>query len=279
MRALVTLTVAEGKQLIAESIAIMPQVQRAVMQGKILFKGGTTVSAVLERLTGQCLRISGRISPRGTKGSGTVSRTAHSVLLEQGRVQNIDTCFAETVQSLACEDVAVLGANALDVSGRAAMLFGSPLGGNPGEGMAGLWAQGCQVMIACGLEKLIPTSIDVAIQAAGIQSFDWAMGMAVGLTPLVGTVITEQRALEQLADVRCVVIAAGGISGAEGAQTLAIEGEPIEVEKTVKFILSIKGARTKGVAETMKECVCGSPGCSIHRSCAWRKAQGGDLKW
>lgn len=279
MRALVTLTVAEGKRLIAESIAIMPQVQRAVAQGKILFKGGTTVSAVLGRLTGQCLRISGRISPQGTKGSGAVSQTAHSVLLEQGEVQNIDTCFAETVQSLTCEDVAVLGANALDASGRAAMLFGSPLGGNPGEGMAGLWAQGCQVIIACGLEKLIPTSIDVAIQAAGIRSFDWAMGMAVGLTPLVGKVITEQRALEQLADVHCVVIAAGGIAGAEGAQTLAIEGESSEVEKAVKFILSIKGTETNGVAETMKECVCGSSGCSIHRSCAWRKAQGGDLKW
>lgn len=279
MKALVTLTVPEGKKIIAKAISLLPHVQDAFKSGRILCKGGTTVSAVLEEIAGYELRISGRISPRGTKGSGAAGENGHSILLEQGKIINVDHSFADAVQRLTRTDVAIIGANALDSSGRAAMMFGSPLGGNPGLGLSGLMAQGCQVLIACGLEKLIPTSIDQAVEAAGMASFDWAMGMAVGLAPLTGKVITEQSALESLACIRCTVIGAGGIDGAEGAQTLVIEGERKEVEKIIGHVLSVKGANTSGEAASLQECVYGSPGCSVHRSCAWRKEKGGDLAW
>ncbi|SDE30266.1 hypothetical protein [Sporomusa acidovorans] len=219
------------------------------------------------------------MSPKGTKGAAQRDGSAHSVLLDHGQIVTIDHCFAETVQKLAKTDVAIIGANALDVHGRAAMMFGSPLGGMPGCGFAGLMAQGCKILIACGLEKLIPISIDQAVQAAGMRSMDWSMGMSVGLTPLSGQVITEIEAFRLLSDVTCTVIGAGGIQGAEGAYTLVVEGEQAEVEKAIKITLSLKQTATSGQADSLTECSTGSTGCGIHHTCAWRTQKGEKLQW
>ena len=69
----VTLTVHEAKRVIAKGIVKLPVVQEAFRSGKILLKGGTTVSAVCEELIGRPLRISGRIVPNGAKSAGLIS--------------------------------------------------------------------------------------------------------------------------------------------------------------------------------------------------------------
>lgn len=279
MKAQVTLTVPEAKALIAEAVAQLPEVKQALREGKVLLKGGTTVSAVANRLAGCDLRISGRISPRGAKATKGASTLAHSILIDKGVIKNIDDCFGDSVASLRVEDIAIIGANALDVHGRAAMLLGRPLGGMPGQGFAGLMAQGCQVIIACGLEKLIPGSVDEAVGAAGIYSSQWSMGMSVGLAPLCGRVITELKALEILAGVKCIVIGAGGIAGAEGAATIVIDGEPEQVTKAVQEVLAVKGASHSGCPVSLEECQTGSPGCGVHQNCAWRAEKGERLTW
>ena len=280
MQAQITVTVAEGKRLIAEAISQRADVQGALAAGRILLKGGTTVSAVLERLAGEMLRISGRISPRGAKAAARREGGAHSAVLEHGQLKNIDTCFSEVVQSLGKADIAVIGANAIDSAGRAALMFGSPLGGMPGCGLAGLMAQGCKIIIACGLEKLIPTSIDSAVRAAGMRSMDWSMGMAVGLAPIIGELVTEPDAIGLLADVECCVIGAGGIDGAEGALTMVVAGEEAEIEKIVKIVLALKQTATSGQAGSLVECTPGkAAGCGIHRACAWRAQKGENLQW
>ncbi len=280
MKAQITLTVAEAKALIAEAVAGLPDVKMALMEGRLLLKGGTTVSAVARHLLGEELRISGRVSPRGTKATSGRSERPHSILVEKGQIKNIDDSFGEAVKTLRSGDVVVIGANAIDASGRAAMLLGSPLGGNVGQGLAGIMSQGCRVIIACGLEKLIPGSIDEAIRAAGIHSSVWSMGMAAGLTPLTGEVVTEQKALEMIAGVNCTVIGAGGIAGAEGATTMVVEGTPDEVKMAVQAVLRLKGAPLAGCPVSLLECEApGAPGCSVHQACAWRSGKGGDLKW
>lgn len=279
MKAQVTLTVPEAKALIAEAIAQLPEIQQALSEGKVLLKGGTTVAAVAKRLAGCGLRISGRISPRGAKATKGDSVLPHSILIEKGNINDIDDCFGEAVESMRRDDIAIIGANALDCHGRTAMLLGRPMGGKPGQGFAGLMAQGCKVIIACGLEKLIPGSIDAAINAAGIYSSDWSMGMAAGLAPLTGNVITEQKAIELLAEVQCTVISAGGIAGAEGATTLVIDGHPDQVTQAVKAVLAVKGAGHAGCPISLAECHSGSPGCAVHQSCAWRSEKGERLTW
>jgi hypothetical protein len=53
---------------------------------------------------------------------------------------------------------------------------------------------------------------------AGRKDVDVSCGMAVGLIPLYGKVITEKDAVEILAKSNCKVIGKGGILGAEGSQ-------------------------------------------------------------
>lgn len=278
MKAQVTLTVAEGKELIATAIVNRADVRAALASGKVLLKGGTTVAAVAEKLIGEGLRISGRISRQGAKSASRIAEQPHSVILENGQVTNIDEDFAEAVATLRPGDVAIIGANAVDGSGRAALMLGRVLGGKVGQGLAGLMSQGCKVIIACGLEKLIPGSIDTAIQEAGIYAADWSMGMAVGLTPLIGEVVSEPQAATLLADVRCTVIGSGGIEGAEGACTMLIDGEETEIAALMKRIVAIKGMTFGGI--DVPECSAGSPNCSLHQACAWRRVKkGGRLEW
>ena len=47
-----SLTVSEGKWLIAHAIADMKEVRDAIAGGRIVLKGGTTVSCVSELITG-----------------------------------------------------------------------------------------------------------------------------------------------------------------------------------------------------------------------------------
>jgi hypothetical protein len=279
MKAQLTLTVAESKAIIALAIAGRQDVRAALATGRILLKGGTTVAAVARLLAGIDLRISGRVSPRGTKAAAGGSTAPHSILIERGKAKNIDDTFAAAVAELRRDDIAVIGANALDSLGRAAMLLGRPLGGNPGQGIAGLMSQGCKVIIACGLEKLIPGPIDQAVRAAGIYAADWALGMATGLVPLVGETVTEQTALETIAGVRCTVIAAGGIAGGEGATTMVIDGSGQAVEAALAAVAAVRGADTSGCPVSLQECEKGAPGCGAHQACAWRKGKGGLPAW
>jgi hypothetical protein len=64
MKVQIALTVNESKRLIAKAVVSLPEIKNALEKGKILLKGGTTVSVIAEELVGIPLRICGRISKR-----------------------------------------------------------------------------------------------------------------------------------------------------------------------------------------------------------------------
>jgi len=273
MKAQVTLTVPESKLLIAKAIGSLPEVKNAARSGRIILKGGTTVSALSEILAGMPLRISGRVTPRGTTSAKEViAEHPHIVLIEKGKARNVDKTMVEEVAQLRRGDVVVIGANALDINGNAAMMAGAPLGGTPGKAISGMMAEGVHVIIAVGLEKLIPNSISEAVTTAGRKSVDAAYGMAVGLIPLIGRVVTEREALTIVGGVRCTVIGRGGISGAEGATTMVIEGDSENVKKALKIVETVKGAKTSGLEKSLAECEVGSEACKIHLACIYSEA-------
>ncbi|NPV69543.1 MAG: hypothetical protein HPY55_02710 [Firmicutes bacterium] len=265
-----TVTVAEAKRLIAKAIGVMPSVKKALSSGRVFLKGGTTVSAVSEELGGPPLRISGRISPSGTRAALEQVNAPHCLVFERGVPLAADGRLEEVVYSLGPEDVAVLGANLIDSRGGAAMMAGAALGGPPGRVLAGLAAQGTQVLIACGLEKLFPGCIEDAVNACGRSKVDRAMGMAVGLIPVYGRVITEVEACRVLAVVEVQVVGRGGVSGCEGGTTLVAEGEAEDISRLMEIVNSVKGAGTSGVPESMVECRPGCESCRRHRACAYR---------
>ncbi len=272
MDAQISLTVAEAKRLIARAVAGLPEVRSALKAGKVLLKGGTTVSAVAEIIAGTPLRISGRISARGTMASGSDDTTTpHSIVVESGRWRNVDQTIAEEAAHLGPHDVAVIGANAVDAEGRAAMMAGAEAGGNPGAAMSALWSEGATVIIAVGLEKLIPGSIEDAVRAAGRKRPWRALGMAVGLIPLVGRVVTELDAVRLLGRVEAQVIGRGGIDGGQGSTVLAIRGEPAAVRRVFSLVESLKGASESGVESSLAECRPGGPRCRLHPGCLYKR--------
>jgi len=266
-----TLTVPEGKSLIAQGIILLPEINKAVKSGKILLKGGTTVSVISEKLIGRKLKISGRITPLGTKASKTAVNVPHSILIQNGKAHNVDEILEETVLSMKAEDICLISANALDSEGNVALMAGAPLGGNPGKIISGLMAEGVTIIIPVGLEKLIPNKISQAVMAAGRKKADIATGMAVGLMPIIGRTFTEIDAIRTITGLEAVVIGRGGIKGAEGATVFSVEGPQKECDKLLEIIKSIKGADISGEEESLEECYPGSPGCGHHLACMYRK--------
>ena len=272
MRAQITLTVNESKRIIAKGIAELPFVQTALKSGRIFLKGGTTVSAVCEELAGRPLHISGRIVPSGTKTAQEgYSQNLHCALIDRGEFLDIDEVIEEVVEKLESEDVAIIGANMIDIYGNSALMYGRALGGKPGRIISGLIAEIKNIIIAAGLEKLVPGSISEAILKTGRKNVDLSFGMAVGLTPIVGRIVTEKDAITLLGDVECIVIGRGGILGAEGATTMLIEGEKEEVEKVFQIVTSIKGENVSGIRESLLECAVPHEKCKLHRACIYKK--------
>lgn len=269
----ISLTVSESKRLITKAVISLPEVKEALKNGKIILKGGTTVSAICEEMIGMPLRISGRITGRGTVTAKDSSKDhAHSVLIEKGASKNIDDTIGEVAQGLGRGDVVIISGNAIDVNGNVAMMAGAPGGGNPGSAVPGIFAQGARVIIPIGLEKLIPGSIQEAVRAAG-RDMDVSYGMAVGLIPLIGKVVTEKDAAEILCHVRCTVIGRGGLDGAEGSTVIAVEGEEAEVRKLLTIVGDIRGAGISGEESSMEECDAGDPRCREHKSCIYRRGK------
>lgn len=266
----ISLTVSEAKQSIAHAASTLPEVEKALEHGKILLKGGTTVSLFAQKIINQKLRICGRITPMGTKGSANIQLgMPHSIVIKDGEARNIDDTFEEEVLKLGRNDIFVTGANAIDIHGNAALMAGSPLGGKPGRAIGALVAEGINVLILAGLEKLIPISIDEAARACGRKKIDIAFGAAVGLVPIVGKLITEQAAIGLLADIKSTVIGSGGVCGAEGATTMVIEGDKDAIKTVYNYVQSLKN--NKSTNEDLVECVPGSYSCKEDLACIYKR--------
>lgn len=276
MKAQVTITVNGGKQLISNSIIRHPAVKTALKKGRIILKGGTTVSLIAEKLIGIKLRISGRVTKRGTVGSLYKPDVPHSILIENKEWQNIDDSFLEKALQLGPEDVIIIGANAIDNNKNAAMMAGSPGGGNPGKAFTAISTEGAKIIIAAGLEKLVPTDISELIKLASRKSCDLSMGMAVGLMPIYGELVTEIEALKILYDIEATVIGRGGIEDAEGSTTLIIEGKNESIKSALKEILRLNTKPFSIEEKSLIECKTGSSGCKYHLGCIYSNKKTGD---
>jgi hypothetical protein len=270
MKALITVTVPVAKRIIAKAVAQRPDVKSALQNGRVLLKGGTTVSAISEEITGGTLRIGGRITPKGTRNALRKDGNPHCVLIESGKATGIDENIDDVVATLKRDDIIITSANAVDLDGNAAMMAAAPLGSKAGKAISGFATQGCKVIVAVGLEKFIPGRIRDAVLACGRECVDKAMGAAVGLIPVTGEVVTERDAVMQLADVNATVIASGGVFGAEGATTMIVEGAPGQVEAILDLVLSLSDAETSGTAESLVECEGGCPQCARHLACIYK---------
>ena len=275
MRIQITLTSPDGKRIIAKGIRALPVVQKVQNRGKILLKGGTTVSAVSEELCGKPMRISGMITPKGTLTSRFKHEIqwAHAQILKGGRIIPLHTRedWEKEVPSFTPEDPVITGVNAFDAHGQATLMAATYDGGSSLPFFQTLLIEGVPFLIAAGLEKLVPGNLGEVIPLAGRKKVSFSYGSAVGLIPIFGRIFTEVEALEALAGVKAWVIGKGGIHGAEGGTTFLVDGPPKEVIKIDKIYQSVRGSRLSGDPRNLLPCSRGSLSCKNHIGCVYKK--------
>lgn len=273
MRASFVLTPPEGKRLIAKGVAALPEVRRVLEAGRLLLKGGSTVSALAEELTGQSLRLIGRVCPEGLRASRRWPPSPHVLLVEKGEWRSADGSIEEIVGDLGPEDLVVVSPNLFDTAGRAAMMVGSRHGGTLARYLPILASEGVPMFLPAGLDKLSPQSVPEALAASGRPTFALTQGMAVGLVPLDGRLFTELHALETLADVRATVIGRGGIQGAEGATVFAIDGPTDQVTALWELVTGLRGSSLSADPASLESCAAhGGGSCAYHLGCERSRA-------
>lgn len=271
-----TLTVNAGKWLIAKAISGLGCVRDAMTNGTLLLFGGTTVSALSEMLNNEPLRISGRVTPRGTVTAfNKIESKPHTILIYKGKKYDIekDKKATDIIKSMGKDDVIITGANGYDTYGNALLMAGAYGLGSRNSLLAPMHTEGAKLIIAVGLEKYIPGSAIEAIKHAGRNSSIWSMGTCIGLVPLIGEIVNEIEAIKILTGIEPVVIGKGGINGAEGSSTIIAQGSDKSLNELIKLIGWAVQKKISGVPESFKECERGIRSCAKHLGCCYKSGK------
>jgi hypothetical protein len=222
----ITLTPGESKRIIAMGVKKLPVIQQALGKGIILITLGTTNAYVLEELTGKKVDHV-RYAAGYINGTATVvpqDKRLAWVALKNGKEISGDGIINEMTSG----DVVIKGANAIDPAGIAGVMMANPVGGTTGALIGTVMARGINLVIPVGIEKSIPYSVLDISKRIGIQRCSKATGLAVGMMPLPGKVITEVEALTLLGAEDVFPIGSGGVEGGEGSVTLCVAGDKVE---------------------------------------------------
>lgn len=242
--ALVTLTVAESKRLIAKGVAADPRVQAAMEEGMVAVCKGTTNAYVAEELLGHDIEkgkyVLGRVVPQGNKeAEKAFSGSIPEVIFRNGEPV-AGLTLADAVKEMTVGDVVIKGANILDYpNGRAGVLIGHPEGGTLGTIMGHVYGKGLFLLMPVGLEKQVATPSQLL--AVATQPVTSAMSDLPRVWMLDGTVFTEIEALRVMTGVEALQVAAGGVCGAEGAVQLMIIGPMEDVDQARALVEQVHG--------------------------------------
>ena len=242
--ALVVLTPAESRRLLAKATVALPEVQDAWKDGMIIIARGITTAYVTEELLGidierKAAQSAGMICNGITNHySGPPPCTWH--VIRKGKALEGADSNVE-ILNFGPEDVFIKGANAVDGQGNAGILATSLKGGTIGMCWPVLTPRGSHLIMPVGLEKLIPSVVEAG-KHTGIYHFKYSTGLPAKLIPVeLGKVVTEIQAFAVLAGVRACHVASGGVGGSEGAVVLSLTGSEDGIEKAMTLIKSIKG--------------------------------------
>ena len=240
--ALVVLTPAESKRLMAKAVAILPEVRRALAQGMVIIASGTTNAFVVEEILG--INLSKSCYTAGYIGEGELRTTSAEIrlgtcVLKKGK--KVGMPVEDAIKGFGPEDVIVKGANAIDPWGNAGVLVGSETGGTIGMALPVVVARKSHMIVPVGMEKLVPSVVEAAPHCS-LPRFKYCTGHSVGYMPLVNAqVLTEIQALKVLCGVSATHVASGGIGGSEGSVVLTVEGTEEDVDRAFALVEALKG--------------------------------------
>lgn len=242
------ITPAAGKRLIAKALAKHPAVNEALASGTVVIIAGTTNGYVAEEILsiiGQAENFSrkrffrGIVLPPG--GPVTISGRFKDetgfpgdVVIKRGFWKQGETIF-NVVDDLKEGDVILKGVNALNLPKRQAGIYiGDPHGGTIGASIRAVVGRRVRLILPAGLEKRVYDDLnDLARKLNAPDSH------GPRLLPVAGEIVTEIEAISLLTGASAKQVAGGGVSGAEGAIWLAIDGNDEQIKSTKELLNSI----------------------------------------
>ena len=248
-RALLTLTSSEAKRLVGKGIANLPEVQDALKNGIVFVATSTSTGYVAEELLNKPVDkgffTSGVVVPRGICTTSFKMRLRY-IGIRKGVATDVTMPDLKDkwLPEMGPGDVFIKGANAFDVTGAAAIFLGNDrgkgTGGTIGAAVGYLNARGIPLIIAAGLEKLVPGPLTETVPHVG-HPLRYAAGFPSGMMLVKGKLVSEVEAFKTLTGVNAIPVAGGGIGGAEGCHTFILEGTAEEVDKAWALYRRIKG--------------------------------------
>ncbi|MDQ1279940.1 MAG: hypothetical protein QG670_1202 [Thermoproteota archaeon] len=245
LKAQIVLTPSESKRLIAKAVSQMERVKNAMQKGIVVICRGSTNAFLTEELTGQKMnKRNFALGYIGPKGLIVNLNNLKDIVLIDGK-PNTDLALADVVKDLRTGDVVIKGANAIGPDGIPGVLLSrrrpDTFGGTLGAFQTAAMARGVEIIIPVGLEKSIPVSVLIGSKEISSSKVEYATGIACGLVPVFGTVVTEVEAMRILSGVEVIPIGAGGVGGAEGSVVLLLKGTNSEVKQAIRIIEEIRG--------------------------------------
>jgi hypothetical protein len=236
-----SLTVAEGKRLIARGVAQLPQVQRALEDGIVIVTRSTTSGYVLEELLGEPVDrrsfVTGKTLPSGHPERGKLlSADTPEVVLRKGERGEGGP---ELISELKAGDVIIKSPNALKYDeGIVGYLIGAADGGTVGKYLGPAHGKHLHFIAPCGLEKEVAGDL-IAASKILMEAGESLRGPSLWVTP--AEIVTELDAIALLTGAQAMQISAGGIMGAEGATWITALGSPEEIERVRELVASVHG--------------------------------------
>ena len=241
MKAHVVLSPAASKHLIAKGVKAHPIVQRALESGTVVVTLGTTNAFVAAELSNEPV-------DHGAFAAGVIDDRwninvrigeASELVLQKGDVVSIEQ--QELLGSLGEGDVVIKGGNALDPFGTVGVLMAATTGGTVGRYIPTALARGIDIIIPISVAKSVHASVTDLSLGLGSKRMALGDGLACGMYPLVGHLVTEIEALEMLFSVRCAHVASCGVGVGIGSVSLFMEGEESDVRAAYDLVQRLKG--------------------------------------
>lgn len=239
----VSLTVAEGKRLIAKGLAAYPPVKACLKNGKLILAKGTTNTYVAEELINDSLTngeyVYGYISPANSTKKLDRSKKRKELVFVDGEIQDVP--YKDILPEMSEGDIVIKGANIVNHSkGQAGIMIGHPTGGTIGNMYPFIKEKKLRFIIPVGLEKESSQDIDVLGEYSKIEHENIDR-KTPWLWSVKGELFTEIEAIKQFANVEVIHLGSGGVGGAEGAVSLLIRGTELELEQALAVIKNVQG--------------------------------------
>jgi len=237
------ITPAMGKRLIAKGLASDAIITDALASGALAILAGTTNGYIAQEilsLVGGADAFNrkgfrrGIVTPPGFDTGSIKAEFTGDVIIEKGVWQVGRTIF-DVAGDLGAGDVILKGANAVNLMTRQAGLYiANPQLGTIGASLPAIVGRRARLIVPVGLEKRVDADITALEAELNDPATDGPRMLA-----LPGKVYTELDAIENLTGAETMLLAAGGIYGAEGAVWVGIKGEPDVVAAAEELIGSV----------------------------------------